>query len=321
MTAQAVTGPKLRALAPGEPLTLGPLLDAAFSGYRDTTRFAQPVLDFLDGWAWGTPGLSAGLETHTGLVGVGLASLRQARWRGRDVRAVHLGPIGVRPGHRRQGLGSRLLAQLEQSARDRHADLLTLTTEVVYGAWRLYERHSFQVLETYKPIVRPLFPSLPDAAGPPHQTQVRAVDAATFAAGFVQPPGRAGAVVERWTGEPEPARVLRPRHLVCGPSRVATLRWPVLTRTPEGRVQVWATQILRLQGRGPSLDAALAQATRLAREDQSVCIYALPTVSQALPGFTDRGAPVVHRMVRPLTPWGEQVAQAASCWDEVCPAP
>jgi ribosomal protein S18 acetylase RimI-like enzyme len=321
VTAQVVSGPRLRDLAGSEPRQLGNLLDAAFSGYRNATRFAQPVLDFLDDWAWAEHPLSVGVETVSGLVAVGMGTLRQARWQGHNVTAVHLGPIGVLPGHRRRGLGGRLVQALEARARAQGADVLTLTTEVVYGAWRLYERQGFEVLETYRPVVRPLFSGLPDSSGPPDPLHVERVDPAAFSDRFVQPEGRADAVVETWTHEPNPARVLRPRYLVCEDAAIATMRWPVLSRAPAGRVQVWATQVLRVCGDGAPRAAVLTQAARFARQDQAVCIYALPTAAVELPGFSTRGAPLVHRMVRPLTRLGQRLARDAGAWDEVCPAP
>ncbi len=320
MTAQVVTGPRLRSLEPGEIRALGPLLDAAFSSYRDATRFAQPVLDFLDDWAWAARPLSVGLEATDGLVGVALGTLREALWAERPLTAVHLGPIGVRPGHRRRGLGAHLLQAVEERASAHGADVLTLTTEVVYGAWRLYERHGFEVLESYRPVVRPLFPALPGRAGLDAQG-VETLDRAAFAARFEPPPARDGAIVERWTAEPDPPRVLRPRWFAEGTGAVATLRWPVLSHGPQGRVQVWATQILRLRGAGNDRARVLAAAIAGAREDQSVCIYALPTVATALPGFSSRGAPLVHRMVKPLTRAGRRACREATAWDEVCPAP
>lgn len=321
MTGRPASGPHLRDLAPGEPQLLGELLDDAFSGYRDTTRFSKPVLRFLDRWAWSEHPLSVGIETGSGLVAVGLGTLREARWQGKTLRAVHLGPIGVRPGYRRRGLGSRLLRALADRAEALDADLLTLTTEVVYGAWRLYGRHDYRILETYRPIVRPLFPGMPDAIGPPSTVPVEAVDAAVFADVYRPGPGRSGAVVETWRGEPEPPSVQRPRLLLAGNAAISTLRWPVMSRSHDERVQVWATQILRVQGDGPERAAVLAEASRGARLDGSVCIYALPSAAERLPGFSNRGAPLVHRMVRPLTALGEAVAAGATGWDEICPAP
>lgn len=69
------------------------------------------------------------------------------------------------------------------------------------------------------------------------------------------------------------------------------------------------------------MNALLTEVSRLAQDERSVCLYALPTAAETLPGFSPRGTPRVHRMVRPLTPLGEQVAQQARAWDEVCPAP
>jgi hypothetical protein len=218
-------------------------------------------------------------------------------------------------------MGGRLLKALTQRAQALDADVLTLTTEVVYGAWRLYSRQGYRILETYRPIVRPLFPGLPGTLGDTSNIPVEAVNAAAFAKHFRPSAGRPGAVVETWTGEPVVPPVLRPNLLVADTGAISTMRWPVLTRTPEGRSQVWATQILRIQGTQASKTAVLAEADRLAHLDGSVCLYALPATATELPGFSSRGAPLVHRMVRPITPFGHAVVESARAWDEVCPAP
>jgi hypothetical protein len=214
---------------------------------------------------------------------------------------------------------------LEQRARAHDADLMTLTTEVVYGAWRLYSRWGFQILETYQPLVRPIVANLPPRR--PNETglPVTSVSRKEFAAAFTPGQGRSLAIVELWSEEPAPPEALRPRYFCAGDAAIATLQWPVMSRSHTDRVAVQATvhatQILRLQGQGPALEAVLAEATRMARLDESVCIYALPTVAQSLPGFHTRGAPVVHRMVKPLTALGETAIRQARAWDEICPAP
>jgi len=322
MTAQAITAPRVRGLGPGEVGRLGPLLNATFAGYRDATHFSPPVLAFLDGWAWAAEPLSVVVEHRGDPIGVGLACRREATWRDVSVTSVHLGPIGVVPTFRRRGLGGVMLAALEERARSIGADTLSLTTEVIYGAWRLYARKGFQIIETYRPLVRPLFPGLPHTLGPdPEDLQAVEVDAAIFQATWTPIPAREGAVVERYLGEVPPDPDLRPRWFLAGESGVATLRWPVLSRVPGGRQEVWATQILRCSGGGAELAVAVAAAPRAAREDEAVCIYALPSSATFLAGFSARGAPLVHRMVRPLTSLGEEIARDAQAWDEVCPAP
>ena len=58
---------------------------------------------------------------------------------------IHLVELQVDPSYRNQGLGGRLLAEVERVARERGASSLSLTTQIDNPARRLYERSGFHV--------------------------------------------------------------------------------------------------------------------------------------------------------------------------------
>ena len=58
---------------------------------------------------------------------------------------IHLVELQVDPDRRNEGLGGRLLAEVERIARERGAPRLSLTTQIDNPARRLYERSGFHV--------------------------------------------------------------------------------------------------------------------------------------------------------------------------------
>jgi GNAT superfamily N-acetyltransferase len=85
---------------------------------------------------------------------MGLGAALRAGWRSLARAAVdltsteegiHLVELQVDPDHRNEGLGGRLLAEVEQIARDRGAPNLSLTTQIDNPARRLYERSGFHL--------------------------------------------------------------------------------------------------------------------------------------------------------------------------------
>jgi ribosomal protein S18 acetylase RimI-like enzyme len=58
---------------------------------------------------------------------------------------IHLVELQVDPDRRNEGLGGRLLAEVERVARGRGASTLSLTTQIDNPARRLYERNGFRV--------------------------------------------------------------------------------------------------------------------------------------------------------------------------------
>jgi ribosomal protein S18 acetylase RimI-like enzyme len=81
-----------------------------------------------------------------GAVAAGWRSLARAAVDLKSADAgIHLVELQVDPDHRNEGLGGRLLAEVERVARERGASTLSLTTQIDNPARRLYERSGFQV--------------------------------------------------------------------------------------------------------------------------------------------------------------------------------
>ena len=118
------------------------------------------VLD-VDGTAAGFAELSTGgdvpslkIVARCAISAMGLGGALVAGWRSLaraavDLKspegAIHLVELQVDPEHRNEGLGGRLLAEVERIARERGASTLTLTTQIDNPARRLYERSGFHV--------------------------------------------------------------------------------------------------------------------------------------------------------------------------------
>jgi ribosomal protein S18 acetylase RimI-like enzyme len=119
------------------------------------------VLD-VDGTAAGFAELSTGGDVPSlrvvagcavkamGIRGALLAGWRSLARAAVDMKptedGIHLVELQVDPERRSQGLGARLLAEVERVARDRGAPTLSLTTQIDNPARRLYERSGFQVV-------------------------------------------------------------------------------------------------------------------------------------------------------------------------------
>ncbi|MFI2202546.1 GNAT family N-acetyltransferase [Streptomyces sp. NPDC020192] len=91
------------ALDPAELQGVRALLDAAFDG------------DFSDeDWEHGLGGLHVLVHDDTGLAAHGSVVMRRVRHRGRWLRTGYVEAVAVRPDARRQGLGGRVLGELER---------------------------------------------------------------------------------------------------------------------------------------------------------------------------------------------------------------
>jgi ribosomal protein S18 acetylase RimI-like enzyme len=97
---------------------------------------------------------SLGIVARCAVTAMGLGGALRAGWRSLARAAVdmkpaeegiHLVELQVDPDHRNEGLGSRLLAEVERVARGRGAATLSLTTSIDNRARRLYERSGFEV--------------------------------------------------------------------------------------------------------------------------------------------------------------------------------
>ena len=289
------------------------VLNLAFSNYRDATRYHESMLQFYREWMW-SDGTSLALASDEALYGVLMAGYREATFEEKRLRIVHIGPAGIVPRHRRKGLGTDMMRQAIQHAREAGADLLTLTTEAAYGAHRMYRRAGFDVLEAYRPLVAGLAPNAPTQ--PLHEA-VRLSDTWTSSP-HTQPPEKC--IQEIGPLSPPPPTKLRPRQYEHQGGLAKTLQWPVLSRRGSKEELSYATQLVHWEpGENPQklLDTVLA----IAQNERSICVYALRSTADTLPGFSTRGAPLVYRMVRALTDQGHDAVRNATRYYEICPAP
>ncbi|MFD5568776.1 GNAT family N-acetyltransferase [Streptomyces cadmiisoli] len=117
-------------LAPARLHEIRALLDAAFDG-----EFGD------EDWEHGLGGLHVLVDDDAGLAAHGSVIMRRARHRDRWLRVGYVENVGVRPDARREGLGGRVMAELEGIV-DRAYDLGALSASDE-GA-RLYEARGWQ---------------------------------------------------------------------------------------------------------------------------------------------------------------------------------
>jgi ribosomal protein S18 acetylase RimI-like enzyme len=122
---------------------------------------ADVVVLEVDGSVAGFAQLSTGgdvpslrIVARSAVTAMGLRGALRAGWRSRPRAAVdltapgegiHLVELQVDPERRNQGLGGRLLDEVERNARERGAPRVSLTTQIDNPARRLYERNGYQV--------------------------------------------------------------------------------------------------------------------------------------------------------------------------------
>ena len=292
---------------------LGPFLDEAFSSYRDATRFAPFLTEFFRKWMWESSLEAVVVHDEEGLLGAAMAGERQASFHD-SLRCIHIGPVAVRPDSQRQRIGTRLMRAVEDRATESSADLLTLTTEAAYGAHHLYAAEGYTVLEAYRPLVALLAETY---------VEPRVAMEIPLAELLQSPPAwpsRDGVISES-IGPCEFPPELLCRAFRTDGAALITLCWPVVSRIRGVDVEMRATQIIRRYGSGPALEDTVAAAISAAREDKSNCIYALPSVATGLTEFSHQGAPLVFRMVKPVSERGRHALERARGYDECCPAP
>ena len=304
---------KPRSPAESDFQALGPFLDEAFSSYRDSTRFAPYLTEFFRNWMWEASQEAVVLHDEEGLLGVAMAGERQGTFH-EALRCVHVGPVAVRPDSRRQRVGTRLMRAVEDRATENSADLLTLTTEAAYGAHQLYSAEGYTVLEAYRPLVALLAETYVE---PRVAMEIPLAELMTSPPPW---PKRDGVIAES-IGPCEFPPELFCRAFRTDGAALITLCWPVVSRIRGVDVEMRATQIVRRYGSGPSLDDTVAAAIHAARGDKSSCIYALPSVATELTEFSHQGAPLVFRMVKPVSERGRHALERARGYDECCPAP
>jgi len=306
-----------RILNEADLAALPAFLDEAFSGTRDATHYTRDVVGFFARWLWDESPVALVLEDKHGLVAASLGCERAATWKDEVLRTVHLGPIAVRPDRQRQGIGAQMLADTQVRARDLGADLLTLTANSAHGPHRLYAREGFRVTEAYRPLELSLAPG-----SPPSTTESsREVGRAEWESSPRPQQPRPGAIAEPVTRPAWIPKSLVPRWFLGDGAGVATLRWPIISRSSGQTREINATQIVQRWGDGPPLFDAIGLAANSATQDRSMCLYALPSVAEVLPGFQRSHSPLIYRMSKPISPAGITALAAAVAWDECCPAP
>ncbi|MBK9367305.1 MAG: GNAT family N-acetyltransferase [Deltaproteobacteria bacterium] len=303
--------PQLRAPLPGEGAVLGALLDEAFAEHDEAQRFEPEVMALLLDGPRGGAQLSLVAEDAGRPVAVAFVGRRALRWGAKVLHAHHLGPIGVSPRRRREGLGRWMCEAARAHAEGSGADLLTLTTNPSHPARHLYERLGYTIIERFRPSLRALGPTS-------YLTSLAASE--PWPGSLPGPPGRPLALLEDGPQAITAPEALRPRLVRAGDAEVLTLRWPVIARGPGAAIPAWSTQILAVRGRGADQVRAVEAACAYAHHDGSVVAWCHPAVAGPLQGFQRDGAPWVWRMGLGLTAAGAQAVAQARAYDELGPS-
>gem|GEM_PF-1557169 len=299
---------------------IGALLDRAFSGYQVSLSFEPSVMDLFWSWDWGPSKLSLFLGERNAPKAVVMSSVRMAKWRGRLLTGVHVGPVGVDPDFQRQGYGRKMMEAVEQRALKRGADFMTLTVEARYGAQRLYGRLGYQVIERFRPLLAPLHGKDGRWVGSGMPQGVSPIEP-----GFVF---RREPAPQRWNS----AIVEAPRKIFAADTRLGlrgfqfedaaavTVTWPVREHFAWGTTRGRITQVLRVSGDGAPLYQVLRGASADALQQGAAGIYGLPSVGLPVTMFRPEGTAFVYRMAKGLTDLGKAAVEGTIAYYEICPA-
>ncbi len=275
------------------------------------------MLSFFNAWMW-KKGISLVLASENEVYGAILGGFRQTEFQGQVLQTLHVGPAGIVQRHRRQGHGTEMMRQLTQQAREAGADLLSLTTEAAYGAHRLYRRAGFDVVKAYRPLVRILVPGAPNDFE--HPQLIESEGFSMSAPGLETRQKKPKTLWETGPASPPLPTQLRPRAFQLADGQARSLQWSVISRTGGREELVRATQLVQWQP-GDAPQELIAAVCARAAQDKSICVYALPTTAETLPGFNAKGGPLVYRMARGLSEKGQQALKQALSYAEICPAP
>jgi GNAT superfamily N-acetyltransferase len=137
-----------RLATPGEAIVVAELLDAFNQEFETPTPGIRVLAERLVGLLEREDTLA--LLIGEPAVGVALVTLRPNVWF--DGPVALLDELYVAPGSRGLGLGSRLLAAVETSVRERGAELLEVNVDGEdVDARRFYERHGYANREPGQP--------------------------------------------------------------------------------------------------------------------------------------------------------------------------
>ena len=301
----------LRAPRPGEGDVLSALLDDAFAEHDEALRFEPAVMASLLGGPRDGAQLSVVAEDDGHVVAVAFVGRRTLRWGASVLSAHHLGPVGVDPRRRREGLGRAVCEAARAQAEASGADLLTLTTNPNHPSRHLYERLGYTLIERFRPSLR--------ALGPTSYLTTLA-ECEPWPDTLPGPPGRPDALIEDGPQPITAPEALRPRRVRAGDATVLTLRWPVIARGFGGVLSAWSTQLIAIGGRGADQVRAVEAACVYAHHDGSVVAWCHPAVAGPLQGFQRHGAPWVWRMGLGLTAAGAHAVAQARSYDELGPS-
>ena len=277
----------IRAARAGDLEQAPVLLRRAFSGYRDALVYSPDVVAMFRR-LWWTPLHGVAAERNGRLVGLALVGVRAARFGTTRLQVAHVGPVAVEPEFQGQGLGDAMMAALAPPA-----DLMTLTTNDSEDIRGFYLRRDFRVLSRWVPLVRNLNHPRGGSAIPP-TALARPIVEASVEAG---------------------------RSFRAGSARIRAIQWPVTSRRSGHLERLKTCQILSRHGDGRALGQALDDACAWARRGRCELVWGEPHVTRGLPGFRSGGGAGVSRLVRPLTPTGAEVAEAARGWMTSGPSP
>ena len=304
---------RIRPIEDRDYQTLASTLNSAFSSYRDATVYTNPMLAYFREWMWAdSPSLV--LSERGQQKGVLLAGIRAAQFENETIRMLHIGPFGVVRALRRQGWGKQMLRELRLMAEDCGADLLTLTTESIYGAHRLYRREGFDPIEAYRPKLLLLSAASPSSV--PFQ--------GTHSCSNICPSMARELLPHHLTetgpaGPPLPA-ALRPHRWEFAGGCATTIQWSIVTRQGERETLQKVSQMIEwIPGDNPKELFQAAQNRAVA--EGSVCLYALSGLSRNLPQLRAKGSSLVYRMGRALTDKGALALKGANHYTEIAPAP
>ena len=286
-------------------------MDEAFAEHDEAQRFEPEVMALLLDGPRGGAQLSLVAEDAGRPVAVAFVGRRALRWGAKVLHAHHLGPIGVSPRRRREGLGRWMCEAARAHAEGTGADLHTLTN----GSGIL--RYDTETLTRSTTFLN--FNTSLRALGPTSYLQSLAASE-PWPSRLPGPPGRPLALIEDGPQGLTAPEALRPRLVRAGEAAVLTLRWPVIARGPGAAIPAWSTQLITVRGRGADQVRAVEAACVYAHHDGSVVAWSHPAVAGPLQGFQRDGAPWVWRMGLGLTAAGARAVAEARAYDELGPS-
>ena len=310
-----MTAARIRPIQISDYSTLAATLNSAFSSYRDATVYTSSMLAYFREWMWAeSPSLV--LSSGDTVGGVLFAGYRTALFQGEELKVLHIGPFGITKDLRRKGWGTQMLRALLAPARASGVDLLTLTTESLYGAHRLYRREGFDSIEAFRPQLLLLGSKAAPASafdGVHLTSNIRPRSLQRHA------PEEDRLVETHPDGPPLPT-ALHPNRWELEGGHATTVQWSIVSRQGNRETRQKVIQMISWED-GNSPEALFRAVREHSTAQGGTCLYALSGLSDRLPQLNARGSSLVYRMARPLTDRGKRATQLARAYTEIAPAP